>query len=47
MYCSKISIVLLVVLIVHVTSNDSFVYTLNGITYGSNATSCYKKCKRG
>lgn len=47
MYCCKISIVLLIILSVHVTSDDSFVYTLNGITYGSNATSCYIRCKRG
>lgn len=29
------------------TSTYPFVYSLNGITYGSNATSCYTRCKKG
>jgi hypothetical protein len=44
----KLSLVFLVVLGVQLaTTSDPFVHTLNGITYGSNATSCYTNCKKG
>jgi hypothetical protein len=46
----KLSLVLLVLLGLQLqlaTTSDPFVHTLNGVTYGSNATSCYTNCKKG
>ena len=44
----KFCIMFLFLLTVQISSiYDPFVYSLNGITYGSNATSCYKRCKKG
>ena len=43
----KLSLVFLVFLGVQLATCDPFVHNLNGITYGSNATSCYTNCKKG
>ena len=46
----KLSLVLLLLLGLQlqlVISPDPFVYTLDGIIYGSNATSCYTNCFKG
>ena len=45
---NKLSIAFLVLLSLQLaTSSETFVHTLNGITYGSNATSCYTNCNKG